>query len=517
MSRRRFNSLVLTVALIWPLAALAAPGDADKTFSRDGRVKTSVANQFDHAWAVARQSNGKIILGGWGAFAAKRHDFVLLRYTKRGNVDKSFGGGDGVARLHLRAVSTEEWTALHVLPNDKILALGRTGNGSDDDYDLVLARYKPDGRLDRSFSGDGKVVKSFGSGTHQFNDLVVFPNRDIGVVGAKSTGIALDLLAARFSADGNFLGRRVDDLGAQDYFSAATLQNGKLVGVGSSGGDFVIFRYTHSGSPDSTFGASGGYTEVDLGGSDQGKDLVRLPNGKFVVAGETGAGGPSIALAIFKADGLLDTASWGGGTFTQPMGGMPFVTSIVRQPRDRFAILGSLYDSGGNYDFMAVRYHNDAIMDTTFGDFGIKLLSVGGTYDQAQDGLVQPDGRLVLAGQAGGCCRYHFAAVRLKGDVFTTLRISGAQEVVAKGRQFPALPGEELVVTLFKKQAGTFQPIATKKPTLKGRADRDGDGFAESAYRAGFDRPASGQCRVRARWPGGRGYPSSQAVEDFAC
>ena len=514
---RRFGSLVLIGALIWPLAAIAAPGDPDKTFSRDGRVKTSVAQKFDHALAVARQSSDKIIVGGWGKFAGKGHDFVLVRYTRRGRVDKTFGGGDGVARLHLRAVPTEEWTALHVLPNDKILALGRTGNGAGDDLDLVLARYKPDGRVDRSFSGDGRVVRSFGAGLHEFNDLVVFSNGDIGVVGKKDTSTGWDLLAARFTRDGDFLGARVDDLGGPDYFSAATLQNGKLVGVGTSAGDLVIFRYKNDGLPDPAFGSSGGYTKVDLGGSDEGKDVLRLRNGKFVVAGETGAGGPSIALAIFRADGLLDTASWGGGTFTQPMGGTPIVTSIVRQPRDRFAILGSLDDSSGDYDFMAVRYHNDAIMDTTFGDFGIKLLSFGGTYDWAEDGLVQPDGGLVLAGQSGGCCRYHFAAARLKGDVFTTLRISGAADIVAGGRQFPALPGEDMIVTLFKKKGGTFQPIATKTPTLKGRTDRDGDGFAESGYRARFDRPASGQCRVRARWPGGGGYAPSKNVVNFAC
>ena len=516
MSCRRFGSLVLTVALIWPLGAVAAPGDADKSFSRDGRVKTSVANKFDQAAAVARQSTGKIILGGWGTFGPKGHDFVLVRYTTRGKVDKTFGGGDGVARLHINSGGTEEWEALHVLRSGKILALGRT-EASSSDVDLVLARYKPDGRLDRSFSGDGRVVRSFGSGFHEFNDLVVFPDGDIGVVGKKETSTGWDLFVARFKHDGAFLGARVEDLGGTDFFTAATLQNGKLVAAGTSSGNFVIYRFTHDGMPDPAFGDSGGYSLVDFGAQDNGKDVVMLPNGKFLMVGETGAGAPDIALARFRANGTVDTGWDVDGKFVQSMGDdTPINTRIVLQPRNRFAITGSL-DDGSDEDFMAIRYHNNAIMDTAFGDFGIKLLSFGGRYDRAYESLVQPDGRLVLAGSAGGCCRYHFAAARLKGDTFTTLRVSGAQEVVAKGRQFPALPGEEMVVTLFKKKAGTFRPIATKKPTLKGRADRDGDGFAESGYRVRFDRPASGQCRVRARWPGGRGYPSSQAVEDFAC
>lgn len=518
MSRRRLGSLVLIISLLWPLAALAVSGDADNSFSRDGRVRTFVAKTFDQARAVARQSTGRIVLAGWGVFGAKGSDLVLVRYTKRGKVDKTFGGGDGVTRLHLGGIDTEEWEALHVLPNDKILALGRTDTGSFDDYDLVLARYKPNGRLDRSFSGDGKVVRSFGAGTHEFNDLVVFSNRDIGVVGKKETGSAWDLLAARFTADGSFLGARVEDINNQDVFRAAILQNGKLVGAGLSGGQFIIYRFRGDGTPDPAFGESGGYTRVDFGSFTEGHDLVELPNGKLLVVGTNGLGGGAVAAARFNANGTLDSAWDGDGKLVRDMG--PRISgarSVVLQPRDRFVITGTLDDAAGDYDFMALRYEVDGTLDPTFGDGGMKTLDFGANIDRPYDALVQPDGRVVMVGEAGRSTTYHFGAARLKGDVFTNLKVRVRDRIVARGRQFPALPGEEMRITLLRKKGGRYRAVDSAMPTLRGRRDTDEDHFAESGFRSRFDRPAPGKCRVKARWPGGRGYPPSSDVVDFAC
>lgn len=522
MTRRKLGLLLITAVAAWPLAASGAPGDPDRSFSRDGRVRTPVANKYDTAQAVARQSSGKILAAGWGEYSsAKGLDFVLIRYTRQGKLDKRFGGGDGIARLHAGGDDIEEWNTLHVLPNDKILAVG-ISSANFDDHDLVLARYKPNGRLDRSFSGDGKVVRSMGADYHQFNDLVVFPSGDIGVVGSFATGSAWDLLAMRFRSDGKFLGQRVNDIaGGQDTFRAAVVQGDKLVAAGLSNGDFIVMRYRNDGIPDATFGQNMGYSLIDFGAFDQAQDLVRLPTGEFILVGETGdLSSDDVGIARVDAEGILDTPWNGDGKVVQDFGSRAaWARSVELQPRGRFAVSGAMHDAANHADFLTLRYEPDGSLDPTFGDGGVKTLDLGKDLDRAYASLVQPDGRLVLAGESGGtgAAGYHFAAARLKGDVDTDLKIVAGERLIARGYQFPAVPGEEMIVTLYKKKGGTYREVARKTPKLKGRVDVNGDRFRESRFRASFERPASGSCRIRARWPGGRGYPSSKKVLDGPC
>ena len=50
--------------------------------------------------------------------------------------------------------------------------------------DFALARYLPNGTLDATFSGDGKVLTNFGSGSHdEAYALALQPNGKIVVAG----------------------------------------------------------------------------------------------------------------------------------------------------------------------------------------------------------------------------------------------------------------------------------------------------------------------------------------------
>ena len=64
------------------------PGSLDESFGGgDGIVLTDVGTSLDEAYAVAVQSDGKIVVAGRNAW-----DFAVLRYTSAGVLDPELWG-----------------------------------------------------------------------------------------------------------------------------------------------------------------------------------------------------------------------------------------------------------------------------------------------------------------------------------------------------------------------------------------------------------------------------------------
>ena len=78
---------------------LAVDGDLDPTFGTDGKVLTD----FDHgapdiAYAVAVQADGKLVVVGttYQDNDFSNEDFAVARYNPDGTLDKTFGAGGKV-------------------------------------------------------------------------------------------------------------------------------------------------------------------------------------------------------------------------------------------------------------------------------------------------------------------------------------------------------------------------------------------------------------------------------------
>jgi uncharacterized delta-60 repeat protein len=84
-------------------------------------------------------------------------DFALARFDPNGTLDKSFSG-DGKQTTDFGGGS-DSARAVSVRGDGKILVAGRSGHA------LAFARYNPNGTLDKSFSGDGKL-KSYTGGSN---------------------------------------------------------------------------------------------------------------------------------------------------------------------------------------------------------------------------------------------------------------------------------------------------------------------------------------------------------------
>ena len=82
-----------------------------------------------------------------------------------GALDTSFDG-DGKVTTTDFGPGFDDANGVAIYPGGKIVAVGNSQhpprmNGGFSDF--ALARYNPDGSLDTSFDGDGKVVTDFGT------------------------------------------------------------------------------------------------------------------------------------------------------------------------------------------------------------------------------------------------------------------------------------------------------------------------------------------------------------------
>ena len=99
-----------------------------------------------------------------------------------------------------------------------------------------------------------------------------------------------------------------------------------------------------------------------------------MSNGKIVVAGSTGQ---NFAATRFNANGTLDTTLNGTGTVTTTIGiGENNAASGVVQGDGKIVVAGQT-QNGDNYDFGLVRFNANGSLDTTFNGTGKVTTPVG--------------------------------------------------------------------------------------------------------------------------------------------
>jgi uncharacterized delta-60 repeat protein len=193
-----------------------------------------------------------------------------------------------------------------------------------------------------------------------------------------------------------------------DRANAAVLQaDGKLVVAGSSGIDFGFSRYNTDGSLDLTFGPGGTVTH-DFGGPqvrDSAQAIALQPDGKLVIAGWSSAGqGTDVALTRYNSDGTPDPSFGPGSSVITTFPGLfAMASAVVLQPDGKIVIAGqNLFTSGdaNSLRFLLIRYTVTGSLDTSFGSGGI-VQTAFAQASEATSLVRQPDGKLVAAGGTG--------------------------------------------------------------------------------------------------------------------
>lgn len=169
-------------------------GSLDTSFGGgNGIVSTPVGVSSTAAKSVVVADDGSIFVAGRTDTGGAGNDYVLVKYDTNGDLDTSFGGGDGITILDNGAI--EEINSIKLQSDGKVVAAGHSGNGT---LRASLVRFNVDGSPDTTFGTGGEVVFTQGS-RDQFFDIEITPTDEILVVGESSDDIAL----ARYDTDGN--------------------------------------------------------------------------------------------------------------------------------------------------------------------------------------------------------------------------------------------------------------------------------------------------------------------------
>jgi uncharacterized delta-60 repeat protein len=185
--------------------------------------------------------------------------------------------------------------------------------------DIVVIRYNSDGSLDNSFDGDGMVVTDFGVTDDIAYSLAIQTNGKIVVAGVSNRNFALVRYNPNGSLDNTFDGdgKVTTDFGADDIAYSVSIQtDGKIVVAGEAtipvpGGipEFAVARYNSDGSPDNTFDTDGRLTTTWTAPASA-RSVGIESNGNIVVSGYLTINGAStFAITRYTSNGTLNGRS----------------------------------------------------------------------------------------------------------------------------------------------------------------------------------------------------------------
>jgi len=341
-------------ALFTPLTAQASPGDLDGTFGGgDGMATFSLAPVSEEAGTVLATTGGRVLILGEDVAA---QDVAVARLAPNGDPDTTFGGGDGLVTMHFLD-NLDDWNAMVVLPGGKIeVAVDTSGVGIDK---LGLGRFTPAGVADGTFGGgDGKLIIGFGS-----------------------------------------------DFAAYDMVA---LDNGKLlisgeIFLGGGNSRFMVVRVKANGSLDNSFGGGDGFVQTEFRtGGDGAWRIAVDTHGRIVVAGwaQEGSGSYDTAVARYEPDGTPDHSFSGDGKL---------ITQVFENDDD-YAIglglqgdkilVGEYLSLNGAEHLGVIRYLPNGQLDPTFGGGDGEVITPNpGDDQQAVDLAIDANNRILVGGR----------------------------------------------------------------------------------------------------------------------
>lgn len=363
------------------------PNYLDPNFGDTGTVVMPLEKEVqwgnDRIQALATQSTGKIITG-WLHFG-------VIRHFQNGTVDSSFGV-NGRLIGNVGAGLSSVWDIL-IQQDDKIIATGSV---------FAAARFTKNGEVDSTFNKIGKITADkltsggCAGAALQSDGKIVLAGSDNGWV--KVLRINVDgTMDSTFHGDGIFTEKYGSD--GSVVKGIKIRPNGKILVCGDaedlSINNFLLIQLNPNGFLDSSFGDNGAAIS-QLNGYTFNHDMAIQQNGKVILAGRSVFSGA--LMARYKINGSLDS-NFGvhGFVSTSMPSGDIGPEEIELDGNGNIYLGGHINKVGIDDDFYLLRYTPDGIIDTSFAKNGIET-KFGKEVDRVRDMIIQPDGKIILAG-----------------------------------------------------------------------------------------------------------------------
>ena len=427
------------------IARYNVDGSLDETFGNHGIVITDIAPGSDQPYAVAIQTDGRIVVVG---SASGQNKTAIVRYQNNGALDNSFNGSGIILTAAYSGFSL-------LIQNDgKILVGGTSGNGNSTDFSL--ARHNSDGSPDLSFDVDGIVATNVGNSSDYGMALAIRPDNKI-VLAGKSWVNGRDILSmAQYNSNGS-LDTTFDNDGklllneSPTYIESidiAVQQDSKLVftlnTIDHTRGIFVGGRINFDGSVDTSFGQNGLAFSPFIGNFATNKSIALDVDGKIVTCGHQEYG-----LTVYKLDtnGDPDSSFDSDGIVTTELGNASSgAQSVAMQPDGKIVVAGY-----GSVDFLLARYNSDGTMDESFGVGGKVQSGLANVAEKAYAVAVQKDGKIIAAGVGNNkSVLYRYAP---DGSLDNTFGVEGRVEtafnsIIFEGSAIVLQPDGKLIVVV---------------------------------------------------------------------
>lgn len=274
------------------------------------------------------------------------------------------------------------------------------------------------GALDPTFSDDGKLTLAPTNHNASGNAIVVQADGKILVAGwTRQEESQNDFALARFNPDGtpdlNFNGtgkQLLDFFGLDDFCTSVVLQTDhKILAAGytftGEGFQFALARFNEDGSPDPDFGMDGRVT-AQAGATGFCQSVAVQPDGKILIAGyalSPDTLSNEFTAMRFLADGSPDNDFGVEGKAAHGIEGSATVANCMfLQPDGKIVLAGQkANDATLRWESALMRLNDDGSLDAGFGQNGQVITVSPGLDNSIKAIALQPDGKIVVAGYAG--------------------------------------------------------------------------------------------------------------------
>lgn len=287
----------------YALVRLNSDGTPDNTFGTGGLVTTDIDGNWDNAYAMVLQTDGKILLAGEG-YTLSNRKVCVVRYNTNGSLDVSFGTA-GIA-VNPIGCGEERTRAIALQADGKIIAAGYFNEGIDDQ--TFVTRFNTDGSADNTFGNNGIATLDIAANDDRFWALYVFPDGKILAGGTTDPSDDADYLLVKYLSDGTLdnsfgsNGIALNNFSVNDFVSDIIVDaDGKILTAGG-GFSFELVRFLDTGYPDLDFGTDG-IVNTSIGNFCFAYSVCLQVDGRIIVSGHSNNGNDyDLAVARYHAE-----------------------------------------------------------------------------------------------------------------------------------------------------------------------------------------------------------------------
>ncbi|MFZ1704023.1 MAG: T9SS type A sorting domain-containing protein [Saprospiraceae bacterium] len=371
--------------------------------------KFNFADGDDQVIDISLYPDGKILVNAINGPAIKYdRDLLICRLDQTGTLDSSFAGTGVLLSGHNSDLSRAR--AIEVTPEGNAILAGH-------DYDnwVEVSKLLPNGMVDQSFGDEGYVRFTFKDSSYRFNNvtsLLIQKDGKIligGIWGLLDYHFALARLFPdgsfdpEFGSNGTIITAFPDEEGTLTCLATDELGSifaGGLHELPGTDEQFAIIKYLSDGRLDKSFGLNGIATFL-VRQSCSISDIVSQEDGKIIVIGnaETNSGKTSVGLLrIHGTTGLPDLSFGDDGWVFSDFGTEQSAAFSGLLQDDGKILVAGISLTGANQSFSLGRWQKNGDIDTTFGNSGYIIFNFGSSLSGCTDMLIQPDNSILLAG-----------------------------------------------------------------------------------------------------------------------